>query len=350
MKGDAEAKGEAMRRIPRMVVTGALVAGLIATAVPAAASASAHPAAPPGGGPGSSDCGEVLRTSPSQFRNLEGYPYRPNYARVGPCQLRMHYLDEGPRNGPVVLLAHGNPAWSYMYRDWIPQLASQGYRVIAPDLIGFGKSDKLAREQYSYENQVAWASSLVARLGLRDVTLYGQDWGGLVYLRVVSEQPERFARVAISNTGLPDRDEDFAPAFRQWQQTSQVLPAFGPVIEGATATELTDAEEAAYDAPWPTEELKGAARQMPLEVPTTGDDQAAANAAAKDFFRTWQKPMLVLWSEEDTVTTPGVKSFFLDEVPGAQGLAHRDYPAGHFIQEDFGDELVGDLLHLMRTT
>ncbi|MGL5928946.1 MAG: alpha/beta fold hydrolase, partial [Dermatophilaceae bacterium] len=258
-------------------------------------------------------------------------------------------LDEGRRDGPVVMLAHGNPAWSYMYRHWIPPLVARGYRVIAPDLIGFGRSDKLDRSDITYANQVTWAGRLVRRLRLRDVTLYAQDWGGLIYLRVLAERPDRFARVAVSNTGLPSRDEDYTPAFRQWQQSSQVLPNFGEVVEQATARDLADSEVAAYEAPWLTEELKAAAREMPLQVPGTGSEQASANEAAKAVLRSWTKPLLVLWSENDAILKPPLKSFFLDEVPGSRGLPHRDYAAGHFIQEDQTQALVGDLLGLLRT-
>ncbi|MGL4176414.1 MAG: haloalkane dehalogenase [Dermatophilaceae bacterium] len=339
-----------MRR--REVITGAVGTALIGwtTTGPAtAATDTGRTTATPGAAGGTMVRGPIRRTPESQFTGLADYPFRPRYAVVDPRGLRMHYLDEGRPDGPVVLLAHGNPAWSYMYRHWIPPLVARGYRVIAPDLIGFGRSDKLDRSDITYANQVTWAGRLVRQLGLRDVTLYAQDWGGLIQLRVLTEQPHRFARVAISNTGLPSRSEDYTPAFRQWQQNSQVLPNLGEVVEGGTVRDLADAEVAAYEAPWPTEELKAAAREMPLQAPETGSEQAAANEAAKAVLRSWTKPLLVLWSTVDTVFEPPVKSFFRDEVPGARGMPHRDYDADHFIQEDQTPALVGDLLGLLRT-
>ncbi|MGL5852488.1 MAG: alpha/beta fold hydrolase, partial [Phycicoccus sp.] len=199
-----------MRR--REVITGAVGTALVGWAAAGPAAAATTAATTTGGGaartgaPGGSIVrGPIRRTPERQFAGLAGYPFRPRYAVVDPCGLRMHYLDEGRPDGPVVLLAHGNPAWSYMYRHWIPPLVAQGYRVIAPDLIGFGRSDKLDRSDITFANQVTWAGRLVRLLGLRDVTLYAQDWGGLVQLRVLAEQPDRFARVAISNTGLPSR-------------------------------------------------------------------------------------------------------------------------------------------------
>jgi haloalkane dehalogenase len=336
-----------MRR--REVITGALSTALVGWSGIGPATAASRGEGTTRESGGSLVQGPIRRTPESQFVGLADYPFRPRYAVVDGCGLRMHYLDEGPRDAPVVLLAHGNPAWSYMYRHWIPSLVADGYRVVAPDLIGFGRSDKLDRSDITYANQVRWASRLVQLLGLRDITLYAQDWGGLIQLRVLAEQPDRFARVAVSNTGLPTSDEDYTPAFRQWQQNSQTLTNFGEAVEQGTLRDLTDAEVAAYEAPWPTETLKAAAREMPLQVPTTGSEQAAANEAAKAVLRSWTKPLLVLWSAEDDIFSPQVQSFFLDEVPGSRGLPHQEYQAAHFIQEDQTEALVDDVRRLLRT-
>jgi haloalkane dehalogenase len=302
-----------------------------------------------------SSYGPIYRSPPASFANIKDFPYAPQYALIDASGLLMHYVDVGRRNGPVVLLAHGNPAWSYMYRKWIPTLVEQGYRVIAPDLIGFGRSDKLERHQYTYQRQVDWASVFIKRLNLKDITLYAQDWGGLTYLRVVSALPDRFARVVISNTGLPDENDPYTEQFITWQeQISQTTTAFGPVIDQTTIRELSTEEEAAFDAPWPEEQLRGAPREMPLQVPGNGKvaDQGAANRAAREFFRSWTKPMLTLWSENDTVLAPtaGIE-FFRDQVPGALGLQHKTYPAGHFIQEEeIAPQLVAEIISLIEST
>ncbi len=304
-----------------------------------------------------SPVGPIYRTPESSFADLSGYPFPPQYVRVAPGGLRMHYLDEGPRDADVVLLTHGNPSWSYIYREWIPRLVDAGYRVVAPDLIGFGRSDKLGREDYSYGRQVAWAAGLVAALGLHRVTLYCQDWGGLIYLQVVAQQPWRFDRVVVSNTALPDSDDDFAEPFRRWQtDISQNTPAFAPIMDDAVVRPLSSSELAAYDAPWPTEILKSAAREMPQEVPTTGSGSAAVNLAVQDFFRHWRRPLLSLWSENETQVLTGIwgtGAFFRDQVPGAVGMPHRVYPpdlAGHYIQEDLPQELTTRMLEFLDLT
>jgi haloalkane dehalogenase len=300
----------------------------------------------------SSPYGPIYRTPPQAFFEIPDFPYQPQFAVIDACGLLMHYIDVGRRNGPIVLLAHGNPAWSYMYRKWIAQFVARGYRVIAPDLIGFGRSDKLDRHQYTYQRQVDWACAFVRRLNLKDITLYAQDWGGLIYLRVVAQLPGRFARIAISNTGLPDENDPYTQSFMVWQeQISQSVTAFGPVIDQGCFRDLPAGEEAAYDAPWPDEQLRGAPREMPLQVPGNGKvaDQGAANRAAREFFRSWTKPMLTLWSENDTVLAPtaGIE-FFRDQVPGALGLQHKTYPAGHFIQEEeIAPQLVSEIISLI---
>ncbi len=280
--------------------------------------------------------GPIYRTPPSAFRAVRDFPFRPRFVPVDRCGLSMGYVDAGPRDGRVVLLAHGNPAWSYTYRHWVTDLVDRGYRVIAPDLIGFGRSDKLDREQYTYQRQVDWADAFVRRLDLRDVTLFAHDWGGMIYLRTVAAMPDRFAAVAISATGLLDENHVYDPGFVVWQQQiSQTAPAFGPLVEQDALTEMFDAEERAFDAPWPTEQLRGAPRQMPQQVPGNGTnpEQGAENRAALEVFRGWHKPMLTLWPENEAGQEFG-DVFFSQEVPGARGMPHQTFPSGHFIQEE----------------
>ncbi|MGL5810532.1 MAG: haloalkane dehalogenase [Nocardioides sp.] len=298
--------------------------------------------------------GTIYRTPARAFRHLPEFPFRPRFAQVDRCGLLMSYVDAGRRDGPVVLLLHGNPAWSYTYRSWIPPLVARGYRVIAPDLIGFGRSDKLDREQYTYQRQVDWACALVRRLNLRDVTMFAHDWGGLIYLRVAAEMPDRFARIAIANTGLPLDTDPYEESFVVWQeQISQTTPAFGPLIDSDSLRDLTDAEVAAFDAPWPTEQLRGAPRQMPWEVPGSGRnvEQGAANLAAREFFRSWEKPMLTLWSEDEAILPADYTQFFREQVPGGRNMPHQDFPSGHFIQEEeVAPQLVAAIVSLVETT
>ena len=226
----------------------------------------------------------ILRTPEDRFDNLPDYDFQPNYLEIdhekGP--LRMHYVDEGPRDGPVVILLHGEPTWSYLYRKMIPPLAAAGFRALAPDFIGFGKSDKLTdRNAYSYLSHVTWMKQWLDRLALEDVTFFGQDWGGLIGLRLVAENPERFARVMIGNTALPTGHHDLGEAFRQWREFSQSSPTFniGGIVSRGTVSGLSDAEVAAYDAPFPDESYKAGARAFPMLVPASPDDPRCERAA-----------------------------------------------------------------------
>ena len=236
-----------------------------------------------------------LRTPDERFVDLPGYPFTTHYVEVDDLDggtLRVHYLDEGPADGPVVLAMHGEPSWSYLYRKMIPLLTGAGLRVIAPDLVGFGKSDKPSeKSDYTYERHVGWMqAAIVDHLDLQDTTFFGQDWGGLVGLRLVAENPDRFARVIVGNTGLPVGQGSPGKAFSQWQQFSQESPVFpiGQILNGATLTELSDDEIAAYDAPFPDETFKEGARIFPSLVPTSVDDPAVpANQAAWNAFTMW---------------------------------------------------------------
>jgi haloalkane dehalogenase len=285
---------------------------------------------------------EVLRTPDDRFSRLPDYPFEAHYVDVG---LRMHYVDEGPRDADPILLLHGEPSWSFLYRHMIPVLQQAGYRVVAPDLIGFGRSDKPAsREAHTYARHVEWVTRLVVALDLNNITLVCQDWGGLIGLRVATDIDERFARVVAANTGLPTGDEHASSAFLAWQRFSQAADTFavGNIVDGGCATTLDEAVVAAYDAPFPDGSFKAGPRQMPLLVPTTPDDPAApANRAAWAKLREWRKPFLCAFSDGDPITR-GADGRFRDAIPGCQGQAHTTIAgAGHFLQEDRGRELAG---------
>jgi haloalkane dehalogenase len=288
----------------------------------------------------------ILRTPESCFAQLPEYPFEAHYAQLA-GGLRIHYLDEGPAQGPVVLLLHGEPTWSFLYRKMIPPLAAAGCRVLAPDLIGFGKSDKILEAlAYSYAQHVAWLQEWLLAMALKDITLFCQDWGGLLGLRLVAENPALFARVAASNTGLPTGDQTPSPAFTAWQQYSQtveVLP-IGRIVSGGCVHKLSEAEVAAYDAPFPEERYKTAARIFPSLVPTTPTDPAsAANRNAWAVLQNWQKPFVTWFGDSDPITA-GAERVFQKLIPGAAQQGHTTVSqAGHFIQEDQGP-LLADLL------
>ncbi|HEV2458176.1 MAG TPA: haloalkane dehalogenase [Ktedonobacterales bacterium] len=285
---------------------------------------------------------EILRTPDERFANLPGYPFAPHYVEVG--TLRIHYVDEGPPDAAPVLLLHGEPSWSYLYRKMIPILAAADHRAIAPDLVGFGRSDKpAARADYTYQHHVDWMAGLLTALDLHDVTLVCQDWGGLIGLRLAAEHPERFARIVATNTFLPTGDNPPGRAFLRWQRFSQEAPVFhaGGIVKGACATELPEEVAAAYDAPFPDDRYLAGARQFPLLVPTTPDDPASVpNRRAWEVLRAWQKPFLCAFSDGDPITR-GADRFLIAAIPGAQGQPHTTIAgAGHFLQEDKGEELA----------
>ncbi|NKB40093.1 MAG: alpha/beta fold hydrolase [Ilumatobacter sp.] len=289
-----------------------------------------------------------LRTPDDRFVDLPDYAFAPNYVDIDDQDggtLRVHYLDEGPADGPVVLAMHGEPSWSYLYRKMIPLLTAAGLRVIAPDLVGFGKSDKPSeKSDYTYARHVAWMqAAIIDHLDLQDATFFGQDWGGLVGLRLVAENPDRFARVVIGNTGLPTGDQMPSDAFMAWQKFSQTTEVFdiGFLLNSATITGLTDGEVAAYDAPFPDDSYKEGARIFPSLVPTSPDDPAAvANTAAWEVFASWNKPLICCFSDSDPVTAGGDKPF-RRVVPGAQVQPHVTVEnAHHFFQEDAAPQLA----------
>jgi haloalkane dehalogenase len=286
---------------------------------------------------------EILRTPEERFAGLPGYPFEPHYTNVG--GLRIHYVDEGPPDAAPVLMLHGEPSWSYLYRTMIPVLVDAGHRAVAPDLVGFGRSDKPARrEDYTYQRHVDWTWGLLEALDLRDITLVCQDWGGLIGLRLVAEHPERFARVVAANAVLPTGDGGSpGPAFEQWLKFSQEAPELpvGAIVQGATTSELSPQVMAAYDAPFPDESYKAGARQFPALVPITPDDPASeANRRAWESLRRFEKPFLTAFSDKDPVLGH-MAGTLSDPIPGAQGQPHTIIEGGgHLLQEDCGPELA----------
>lgn len=296
---------------------------------------------------------EALRTPDERFGNLPGYSFAPQYVDAGDG-LRMHYVDVGPRDGEPVLLLHGEPSWSYLYRKMIPLLVDAGLRAIAPDLIGFGRSDKpAAREDYTYGRHVGWTASLLEQLDLRGITLVCQDWGGLIGLRIAAEHEAQFARIVAANTFLPTGDDPPGEAFLRWQEFSQKAPEFqvGNIVRGGCRTPLTPEVIAAYDAPFPDDSYKAGARQFPLLVPTRPDDPAsAANRAAWEVLGRWEKPFLTAFSDEDAITRGGDHRF-QSLVPGAKGQPHTTIAGGgHFLQEDRGEELANAVIAFIQGT
>ena len=294
---------------------------------------------------------DVLRTPTDRFDDLPDWPFESHQVSVGDDDLTMAYVDEGPPDAAPVLLLHGEPSWSYLYRRMIPPLVAQGHRVIAPDLIGFGRSDKPSdRDDHTYAGHVAWMTEFVVdRLDLTDITLFCQDWGGLIGLRVLAEHTDRFGRAMIANTGLPTGDQSMPDAFLAWQQFSQTVKTFpiGAMLQGATLRELTDAEVAAYDAPFPDESYKEGPRAMPALVPSSPDDPAAeAQRAAWQQLMTFDKPVVIAFSDSDPITGGGDKVFH-KLVPGTDGQAHFTPHGGHFLQEDAAVELAAALHDLI---
>ncbi len=295
---------------------------------------------------------QVVRTPDERFEALPDFPFAPHYVEIDDAEggrLRVHYVDEGPRDGHTVLLLHGEPSWCFLYRRIIPQLVDGGCRVIAPDLVGFGKSDKpTEKSDYTYNRHVNWMqAAIIDHLDISDATFFGQDWGGLIGLRLVAENASRFARVVISNTGLPTGDHPLTEAFMAWQRYSKTSPDFeiGRIVNAATVRELSADEIAAYDAPFPDDSYKAGARIFPSLVPTAPDDPtASANRAAWEIFQRWEKPFLCCFSDRDPVSRGG-DGAFLSRVPGTAGQPHETIEnAHHFVQEDSPNDLARIIL------
>lgn len=294
----------------------------------------------------------VIRTPDACFERLAEFPFWPHYLDVQ--GYRVHYLDEGPREGTPVLLIHGEPSWCYLYRKMIPVLVDAGYRTIAPDLVGFGRSDKLiSREAYSYQLHVDIMNSFIRLLDLKKVTLFGQDWGGLIGLRVLADNHERFARLVVANTGLPTGDHKASEGFMRWREYSQTVENFhvGGIIKGGCVTKLSPEVIDAYNAPFPHDSYKAGARAFPLLVPITPDDPASdANRNAWASLQKWGGKVLTLFSDQDAITAGGERPF-QKLLPGAQGQPHATVSgAGHFLQEDKGEEIAQRMVAWMATT
>jgi len=290
---------------------------------------------------------EFLRTPDERFANLSDFDFDPNYVELDDTEggrLRMHFLDEGPSDAAPVLVMHGEPTWCYLYRHMIPIYAAAGHRVLAPDLIGFGRSDKpTERSDYTYQRHVDWMTEWLRQVDLMGITLVCQDWGGLIGLRLVASMPERFARVVVANTALPTGDKPMGAAFHSWRDFSQSVPNFnaGRIVYGGTTSKITASEVAAYNAPFPDASFQAGARQFPMLVPDTPDNPASApNRAAWETLRSMDIPFLTVFGADDKIMA-GVDREFQKSIPGAAGQNHAILPnAGHFLQEDVGKELA----------
>jgi haloalkane dehalogenase len=298
----------------------------------------------------------VLRTPDERFENLPDFPFEARHMEIVDAdlgRLRIHYVDEGPAHGPVVVCLHGEPTWSFLYRKMIPLFAAAGYRVLAPDLVGFGRSDKPSeRSDYTYAKHVRWMSDWLVAMGLCDVTLLGQDWGGLIGLRMVAEMPERFARFSLSNTGLPTGDHAINEAFHRWRKFSQEDPDFdvGYIVNLFGRGDLSEQEMAAYRAPFPSEKYKAGARQFPVLVPTEPDNPASvANRQAWKVLMQWHKPALMCFSDADPIMAGGDKPF-LKLVPGTRNQPHITLNGRHFIQEEDGERWAQAVIRWARKT
>jgi haloalkane dehalogenase len=289
---------------------------------------------------------KVLRTPDACFEPLSSlFPFAPRYTEVpfGDASVRVHFLDEGPRDAPVVLMLHGEPSWSFLYRKVIARVVGAGLRAIAPDLVGFGRSDKpAAREDYTYQRHVDSMAAFLAAIDLQGATLLCQDWGGLIGLRLVAEHGERFARVVAANTFLPTGDRKTPDAFFAWQQFSQSVPELpvGKIVQTGCAVPLPAEVVSAYDAPFPDETFKAGARQFPMLVPTSPNDPASGpNRRAWESLQRWTKPFHTAFGDSDPITR-GADRVLQEKIPGAKDAEHVTIAgAAHFLQEDKGDEL-----------
>jgi len=295
---------------------------------------------------------KTIRTPESRFNNLPDYNFISNYMNVEEG-LRLHYLDEGKKDDPIVLLLHGEPTWSFLYRKMIPILSKNNFRVISPDLIGFGKSDKLIdKSEYSYQKHIDWLTAFILELNLNDITLFCQDWGGLTGLRIITEMPERFSKVIASNTTLPTGKTPIPNSFVKWRSFSQNSREFdiGRVVgtDIGTIQPLTTDIIAAYNAPFPSEEYKAGARIFPTLVPIEENDpESKKNLEAWTKLMQWSKPFLTIFGDADQIMI-GAEKAFQKLIPGAKNQNHKILRAGHFIQEDKGEELAELIIEFYR--
>jgi haloalkane dehalogenase len=297
----------------------------------------------------------ALRTPPDRFDHLPDFPYEPRFADVpneDGDRIRMAYVEAGPDDGPVALLLHGEPSWSFLYRHVMRVLADAGVRAVAPDLVGFGRSDKPADPaDHSYARHVEWVRALsFDELDLREVTVVGQDWGGLIGLRLVAEHPERFARVVAANTGLPTGDQQMPEIWWQFRRAVEGADELdvSRFVQAGCSQPLPDDVRAAYDAPFPDQSYMAGPRVMPTLVPTAPDDPATeANRAAWTRLTAWRKPFLVAFSDGDPITGD-MAPVLRRAVPGADGIDHPTLEgAGHFLQEGAGVRLGQEVARFM---
>ncbi len=292
----------------------------------------------------------VRSTPEHRFENLPDYPFAPNFVQID--GLKMHYVDEGPKEAAPVLMLHGEPSWSYLYRHMIPVVQAAGHRVIVPDLIGFGKSDKPGSvSDYSYQVHMDWLKAFVEQLSLTSTTLVCQDWGSLLGLRLAAENTDRFSAIVLANGGLPTGDQKVPKAFKAWQRFARYSPWFpiGKIIDKGTTTRLSAEVIRAYDAPFPNSKFKAGARAFPRLVPTTPDDPASvANRRAWNALTQWEKPFLTAFSDKDPITR-GIDKIMREAIPGAKDQPHTTIRgAGHFLQEDRGVELANVIVEFMK--
>jgi haloalkane dehalogenase len=299
---------------------------------------------------------QTVRTPGARFDNLPEFPYAPRYCEVPDDDggvLRVAWVQDGPESADPVLMLHGEPSWSYLYRKMIPILVAAGHRVICPDLVGFGRSDKpTRREDHSYARHVEWMRALAFDvLDLHNVTLVGQDWGGLIGLRLAAEHPERFARLVVANTGLPNGEQPMAEIWWRFREAITTVPKLniGKFVQGGCRQQMSDEVRGGYDAPFPDDEYCAGPRAMPGLVPTSPDDPAsAANKAAWAKLSVSPAPMLVAFSDSDPITGP-MGEIFQRGMRGAQGIDHPLIRgAGHFLQEDAGEELANHIVEFLR--
>jgi len=289
----------------------------------------------------------ILRTPESRFENLKDFNFEPNYLELGHKSesMRMHYLDENKDSNDVVLLLHGEPTWCYLYRHIIPILAKAGKRVIAPDLIGFGKSDKLTnKEDYTYANHIMWVSQLFDHLQLDNVVLFAQDWGGLIGLRILAENPEKFSGLVVSNSGLPV-GSGASEGFKQWLNYSQTVEDFnaGKIVYQGSLKALDNYEIDAYNAPFPDDSFKVAARVFPTIVPITKEHaEVEENIKAWEVLKQFDRPTVAIFGEHDASFKGGDK-YIIEKIAGAKGMNHQRINAGHFSQEN-QPELIADTI------
>lgn len=298
---------------------------------------------------------QTLRTPDERFADLPDFDYPPNYAELDDDEgatLRVAWVEAGPAHADPVLMLHGEPTWSYLYRTMIPIISGAGYRVICPDLVGFGRSDKpTRRDDHTYARHVEWMRALAFDvLDLNRVTLVGQDWGGLIGLRMAAENPDRFSRIVVANTGLPTGDVSMPEIWWKFREAIQTVPTVdvGRFVESGCRRPMSDEVRAGYDAPFPDDSFSAAARAMPGLVPTSPDDPAtAANRRAWAILAASTTPMLVAFSDGDPITG-GMAPIFREQMAGAQGIEHPTiHDAGHFLQEDAGEELARHIVSFL---